>query len=1126
MTRRRTWSWLAVLVLAIMAMSPAGCKKKSTTQDAVQPAETSQSDAALVELNNRGVGQMGRFEYAAARETFEEVVAARAEWQQAKVNLAIATFNRQQDGDEDAGLSILEEVLAADSANLNAQYCVGLLRLIRGETALALELFRVVVERDPTDGYAAYFVGQCLEGEDDEAALDWFQRAIRIDSYLRSAYYRSFQCLQRLGRADEAREAFAVFQQLETNPRAKLVEIKYSRMGSKAMAKTIDEPGAEGAAVRPEGPIFEEPVKLLTNGEAAPWKKADWQTGRGPSMTACDIDDDGDLDVFIADALAGAGVHNAVCINNGDGTFTLDSAHPLAPIESVRAVLWGDYDNDGLTDAYFCRDGANALWRYDGAQSWSDVTAATGTAGGAFDSLGGAIFDADHDGDLDVFCVNANGPNELFNNNLDGTFTPIAQQQGIAGSGRGSRQVLPVDLDADRDTDLVVLNAVPPHDVFLNDRLWQYRPGDGFDDMLNANLLGVLARDEDVDGHVELVGRLADGRIITWRRDAAGAWSAQSRTGDTSPPVRQPEVYVPGDFILLTDFSGDGRGELVVPEKGGWMLHDSRYWATEQARYSAWCAINLDPLRGPSMVAVPDGGEPSLWRPGPGRLEFAALSVSGREDTAESMRSNASGIGTRINIRIDSRWSAASTFPMSTGPGQSLQPVAIGLGGAKSIDFIELHWSDGVMQTELQLAAGQTHHVVETQRQLSSCPVLFAWNGSDYAFVSDLLGVGGMGYMVAPHEYAPPRPWERFLMPASSMAPREGRYEIKLMEPMEEVCYLDAAVLEVWDLPPGWQMVIDDRMNIAGPEPTGEAIFYREEWLPTRATNSRGEDVTAAITGADGLAAAVGLVDPRFIGRLADSHRLTLEFDREIDSLEAPVLVADGWVEYPYSQTMFGAWQAHAAYEAPTLEARDGSGAWHVVFDQFGYPAGMPRRMALPLGTLPHRVTALRLSTNQEIYWDRISIVDSASCSNARRVRLSPARAELSEPGFPERITHSQKRPDYDYSSRSPLWDTKSMAGWYTPLGDVTSAVSRADQRLVVFGPGDEVHIEFDGSHLGGIEAGWSRRFVIDVQGWCKDMDLFTKDGDTVDPMPCPPPGSDSLRSESAVGRLRYRSGR
>ena len=45
-------------------------------------------------------------------------------------------------------------------------------------------------------------------------------------------------------------------------------------------------------------------------------------------------------------------------------------------------------------------------------------------------------------------------------------------------------------------------------------------------------------------------------------------------------------------------------------------------------------------------------------------------------------------------------------------------------------------------------------------------------------------------------------------------------------EPMEEVTYLDRAALVAYDLPPGWQMALDERKAIAGALPTGAPIFY------------------------------------------------------------------------------------------------------------------------------------------------------------------------------------------------------------------------------------------------------------------------------------------------------------
>ena len=94
---------------------------------------------------------------------------------------------------------------------------------------------------------------------------------------------------------------------------------------------------------------------------------------------------------------------------------------------------------------------------------------------------------------------------------------------------------------------------------------------------------------------------------------------------------------------------------------------------------------------------------------------------------------------------------------------------------------------------------------------------------------------------------------------------------------------------------------------------------------------------------------------------------------------EQPRLVIDGWVEYPYSQTNFAAWQAGASFDAPSLDAAVDDGEWQPLLEQFGYPAGMPRRMSLPLTGLPQGTSKLRLRTNMQVYWDRIAVVYAES---------------------------------------------------------------------------------------------------------------------------------------------------
>jgi tetratricopeptide (TPR) repeat protein len=1097
---------LCFCVSVVCTVSILGCSKSPESakpQAAPGSGAFVVGDPNLIALNNRGVGLMGKFEYDEALKVFDQLAQQHPQWIEVQVNRAIATLNRQREGDEEAALKILDDVLQTDANNLRAHYCSGLLKLYLQSPAEALKHFQIVAEVDPQDAYAAYYTGQCLAQERTyDEALTWYGRAVAIDPYLRSAYYAVSQAARAAGRNNEAAEFLDAFQKLEKNPRARLVEFKYTRMGPKGMALAVDVEKREPTPL-PVGPVFLDPVPLLTNGDQYIWRAP--REDRPVSITACDIDMESDIDVFIAGAVDDVRIHNAVCINNGDGTFTMDPAHPLASVENVNAALWGDYDNDGLTDVYLCRRGANMLWRQAEKGVWKDVTESTKAANGELDTVDGAMVDFDHDGDLDIFCVNFDGPNELLNNNLDGTFRPIAKEQGIAGPGTGSVQVLPVDLDADRDMDIIVLNKQPPHDVWVNDRLWKYRTAEGFDEFRQSSAQAALAIGSEHDGNADLWTLRWSLMRQWWNRQGAQYVTASFDHSQESPDARE------NSFFMLACATGDGKASSVSRTARGWSANslsradiDTDFYSDVVARGMA--ELILGGENGPALVGIPEADQPLIWRPGPGRYPFATLSFFGRKD-ADTMRSNASGIGTHYAARIDSMWVMGDRLRDSSGPGQSLQPVAIGLGGHDKIDFVAIDWSDGVFQSEIDLAAGKEHEIVETQRQLSSCPVLFAWNGEEYAFVTDVLGVGGIGYMVTPGEYAPSRPWENVLLPDGASESQNGRYVLKLSEPMEEACYLDSAKLVAYDLPPRWHMTVDDRMSILGPDPTGELIVFRETISTMNVMNDRGEDVTKDVVAADLRAAPVGEVDPRFIGRLVKDCSLTITFDQPLDR-DAPsrkrlMMIIDGWVEYPYSQTMFAAWQAGADYRAPSIEAMDGHGQWHMVLEQFGYPAGMPRQMSVPLPPerLPKGCNTLRITTNQEIYFDRIAIALAESNDQVVRHELPMTEARLIQSGFAKRQTFDQRRPYYNYNQRAPFWDTRYQRGLYTCVGPCLELVQAHDEALAIFGPGEEIHMEFDAS-MPALPAGWTRAFMLEVRGWCKDMDLFTKDGETLEPLP------------------------
>ena len=81
--------------------------------------------------------------------------------------------------------------------------------------------------------------------------------------------------------------------------------------------------------------------------------------------------------------------------------------------------------------------------------------------------------------------------------------------------------------------------------------------------------------------------------------------------------------------------------------------------------------------------------------------------------------------------------------------------------------------------------------------------MVFAWNGREFQFISDVLGVAPLGASSGDGSYFPVDTDEYLQLPPGALAPRNGRYEIRITEELHEISYIDQARLIAVDHPVG-----------------------------------------------------------------------------------------------------------------------------------------------------------------------------------------------------------------------------------------------------------------------------------------------------------------------------------
>ncbi len=434
-------------------------------------------------------------------------------------------------------------------------------------------------------------------------------------------------------------------------------------------------------------------------------------TGYGMGASAGDYDNDGDADLFVA--------------NFGRNRLYRNEAAAFVDVTVAAGVgtdqRWStgssfvDYDLDGDLDLYVANylhyefergelsEGGtlrrprrhlapteypgerNALWRNDG-DGFVDVTAAAGLLTRAGRELGAVFFDADDDGDPDLFQGNDATANFLWRND-GGRFFEVGLVAGVAynvgGKPEGTMGVDAADGDGDGDLDLAMTNF-----QWESNTLYRNMGGGMFaDESLAAGIaatsldklaFGINFLDADNDGDPDLY--VANGHID----EDINRFDPQAQYGQSD------QLYL-----------NDGRGRFTDVSMAAGVAAPTRDLV---GRGSAVADYDND---GDLDIFLLNSGQRALlWRNDTQAGHYLALALEGRT-------SNRDGLGARVVVRVDGRTLVAEKRSAASYLSQNDARMFFGLGASQEADQVTIGWPSGIRQVLTDVRAGQVLRVVE-----------------------------------------------------------------------------------------------------------------------------------------------------------------------------------------------------------------------------------------------------------------------------------------------------------------------------------------------------------------------------------------------------------------------------